>query len=180
MKKALLLGLTLLFVSGAVSAQQLALYADAERTTWCAENADVGAMVYVYLFVNPVAEGITCIELNTTHEGGMYMAFAPTYNPETVQPIMGGFPDSDLGGCFGGCQSDWIWFANVMLFNQSVEPCRIYIRPFQGPPVQEYPKVLTCGGDEIEAFPLTDFFINACGPISVEESSWGAIKSMYE
>ena len=116
MKKALLIGLALLFVSSAVSAQQLAMFTDVNRTSWCAEGVTVGSMVTVYLFANPGPEGMQCIELSTTHEGGAYMPFATNWAPNTLPPQMGSFPDANMAACFDGCYFDWVWACNAMLY----------------------------------------------------------------
>jgi len=190
MKKVLLLGIALLFVSSAVSAQQLALYIDAERSTWCSE-AEYG-YVWAYLF-GYLPEGFNCIELNTilmteptsgdpypSIEIDEFDALNISFNEDLAPPAMGSFPNSDLGVCFSACYTDWTWLVRCRLFIYVPFPMTMYIRPYQSPTVQPAPKLLTCQGVEVQAAALTNLYIHHCGPIGVEESSWGAIKSMYE
>lgn len=189
MKKVLLLGLALLFVSSAVSAQQLALYIDEGRTEWCALDAN-GEYVYVYLF-GYLAEGLQCVELSTISmvepvEGEPYpvsseiRAFAAEYPADIADPIMGTFPNEDFGACYNACYNDWVWLVKAEMNIRTALPVVMYIQPFQGTIPQPFPKILNCTGGEIQAFPLTNCYINGCGPVAVEESSWGAIKNMYE
>ncbi len=190
MKKVLLLGLALLFVSSAVNAQQLALYNDEGRTTFSVLDVAMGTMVRVYLFCAPPADGLTCIELGMLAEGGAFMPFQAVYNDDVSEPVLaGGFPTGDTGGCYNTChQEDWVWFAYCDMFIQSVDPIYLTITPFQGTIPQPWPKMLTCtGGGELgedpyetEAFVLNNFCINDICEVSVEESSWGAIKNLYE
>ena len=182
MKRILLLGLALLFVSSAISAQQIAMYTDETRASWCAVDIGPYMDVYIYLFVGPTQAGIKCIDINATHEGGAFRAFAPTWNEDDVNPgaTLGTFPDNDLATCFFACQYDWNWVCRGELMLLDIDPARFWLRPSQDP-LQPNMWVLTCEpSEEVELFALTDFYINSCGPISVEESSWGAIKSLYE
>ena len=188
MKKVLLRGLALLFVSSAVSAQQLGLYIDNTRTSWCSD----AMVVYAYLW-GYFPNGLQCVEVNTilmTEPVGEdpypsipemeFDALAPVFNADVADPVMGSFPNSDLGACYDACYSDWTWLVYVRMFIYTSDPMVMYIRPYQSPTVQDFPKILNCAGTEYEAFALTNLYINGCGPVGVEESSWGAIKNMYE
>jgi len=182
MKKVLLLGLALLFVSGAVSAQQFALYNDEDRTTSSVLDVTSGMFVRAYLFANPNADGVICIELSVAASGGAFMPFASVYHPDVAQPVLaGGFPTGDVGGCWNTCKYDWTYFVYCDLFVQSTDPIYLVIGGFQGPPVQPWSKILTCPpSEEIEGFVLINFCINDTCENAVEESTWGAIKNMYE
>lgn len=181
MKKALLLGAALMFIAGSASAQIIGMYTDDTHTSWCVESAAAqGNMVTVYIFGSPNADGMTCLEFSTTTEGGGYMAFTPTWADDIASPQMGSFPDNDLGACWQGCKDDWAWLLNATLFITSPEAMTISFGAFTGSP---YIKILTCLGDEIEAYAFSNFCINqpCCPPnTAVEESSWGAIKNLYE
>ena len=183
MKKVLLLGLALLFVSSAVSAQQFALYNDEARTTFSVLGVEMMDLVRVYLFCNPPADGLQCIELGMLVEGeGSFNPFQPVYHGDVAQPVLAaGFPTGDTGGCWNGCYSeDWVYFCYADLFMMNNLSVQLSIVPFQGPPVQAWPKMLTCPGAEVEAYVLNNFCINMECEVSVEESSWGAIKNLYE
>jgi len=180
MKKALLLGAALMFIAGSASAQFMGLYNDEARTSWYVEDAAaIGNMVTVYVFGGPTADGMKCMEFSTEVIGGAYMPFAPVWHPDIAEPQMGTFPGGNLGACWQSCYSDWTWIVSATLFIQSTDEMTITIGEYTGSP---YPKLLTCLDDEIEAYPMTNFCINyICDPINAtEESSWGAIKNLYE
>lgn len=147
-------------------------------------------MVYLFAYLD---EGFQCVETNTvlmtvpsvgdpypTIPEEEYDALAAIYNVDVASPIMGGFPNSDLGVCYNACYSDWYWVVRARIYVYITDPIVIQIRPFQGPPVQPFPLLLSCLGEELQAYALTNLYINSCGPVAVEESSWGAIKNMYE
>ena len=180
MKKALLLGAALMFIASASSAQLIGLYSDLDHTTWYADTPTAGTVVQVYVFGAPTAEGMSCLELSTELVGdASYFLLAATWHPDVVDPKMGSFPGGNLGACWGGCKDDWTWLISAGILMQSNDPLTIEVGIFTGSP---YPKMLTCDGTEIEAYPSTNFCINyVCDPINaVEESSWGAIKNLYE
>ena len=178
MKKVTLLVIALLFVSGSVSGQALSLYADADRTTWELSGLPQYSLVSMYLFVAPTEDGVKCVELNVSALCGAYMPFVPVYNPDVRDPIMGTIP-GDLACCLQSCHLDWVWICNVTILLQAT-PLNFWVQPFQGPPVQPFPKIVTCLDDEIEAYIWRPLIINGYCETAVEESSWGAIKSMYE
>jgi hypothetical protein len=185
MKRAMLLGFALLFLSGAASGQYLAVYADETRSAshvW----VEQGDYVNVYLFAFPTQEGVICIELNTfTQTWGdlTFRAFNPVYHEDAAQPVMGAFPNGDLVGCWNSCHYDWIWLCHTLLLVESSDGYGwLLIRPYQGPPVQPFAKILTCTGREIEAYQLCEFGFNCVSicEVAVEEKSWGAIKELYK
>lgn len=183
MKKLLLLGIVSMLIAPPVSAQlpaspYLALYEDAVRTDWCVLGP---GLVNMYLFVLPSTEGAICAELSTNVTGpgaGGLMWTAPTYHADIAGPVMGTIP-GEMGVCFLTCKTDWVYFYSVGILVSTAEAVRVEIGVFGTSP---YPKVLTCDlpAEELEGIVLTHFYINDCGPIAVEASSWGAIKSLYE
>lgn len=181
MKKLLLFGIALMLIAPPVSAQlpatpYLALYEDVVRSDWCVTGI---GFVNMYLFVLPNVDGAVCAELSISVTGagaGGLMWGVPTYHVDVVEPVMGSVP-GEMGVCFGDCKMDWIYFYNVGILVQTVEPARAEIGVFGTSP---YPKVLDCLGAEPEAIIFNHYYINDCGPVAVDESSWGAIKSLYE
>ncbi len=178
MKKIFWLGIMLIVLAAPASAQLPAnayfgLFTDEARTDWCFSGTGMQTMYFIVL---PSQEGLICSELSTALVGTGVMFFAPTYNPDTALPVMGGVP-GDLAHCFNSCYYDWVLICSVGLFIQDATPKTIEIGPFA---TQPYPNALDCIGEEGWAIAFTTFYINGCGPTAVEESSWGAIKSMYE
>ncbi len=182
MKKAIVFVLILLFSPVSISAQGIALYKDFERTATSVQDVEVGGIVTVFLFVQPTVLGVECIELNSYTTGdGLYVVDDYDAHPESYL-ITGGFPDSDLWGCWYDCHYDWTYFCCATLVLQSVEPFCINLRGFQGPPTQALPRGFDCGDDWFYYFPQCNFCVNQLSEceVAVEESSWGAIKSLYE
>jgi len=182
MKKAIIFVLILLFSSVSVSAQWIALYADYERSATSVQGVGVDDIVTVFLFVQPTALGIECIELNSfTYGDGVYAIDDIEYHPESYL-VTGGFPNSDLVGCWYDCHYDWTYYCAATLVLQSDVPFCINIRGIQGPPSQPVPRGLECMEDWFPYVPQCNFCVNQLSQceVAVGESSWGAIKSLYE
>ena len=180
MKKVTLLVLALLFVSCSVSAQWISLYKDYERSASSVQGVGVGEIVQVYLFVCPRPYGIRCIELNSYTTGdGVYVVDELEYYPEVAHPVTGGFPNSDLMGCWHDCHYDWVYLCVATLLVQSDDPFCINIRGYQG---QALPRVEECTDDWVDYIPWCHFCLNQFSncEVAVEESSWGVIKRLYE
>jgi len=178
MKKIFWLGMMLLVLVAPASAQlpesaYFGLFIDEARTDWCVSGIGMHTM---YLMVLPSQDGLICSELSTTLNGTGVSFLAPTWNPDTAEPVMGGFP-GDLGHCFQNCYYDWVMVGSVRMYVEDTDPKSIEIGPFA---TQPFPNALDCLGVEKWAIPFSTFYINGCGPLPVEESSWGAIKSLYE
>jgi len=178
MKKIFWLGITLMVLVAPASAQLPAnayfgLFIDEARTDWCVSGA---GMYTMYIIVLPSVDGLICSELSTALVGTGVMFVVPTWHPDSAQPVMGAVP-GDLAHCFVNCHYDWVYVCSVGILVQTADPVSIEIGPYA---TQPYPTALDCGGGEGEAIIFTKFYVNGCGPVGVEESTWGAIKNMYE
>jgi hypothetical protein len=180
MKKALLLGVALLLIASVVSAQLppqgfIGLYVDDAHTTWCIEGTGSFTM---YCFVLPTVDGMKCIEIKTVLSSANIAVFSPVYNADVAQPVMGGVP-GDLAACFNSCWGEWVQAFSATLFIMAATPESVTMEPFTGSP---YLKILDCTGLETEALPLTYVYTNyaECPGNANQESTWGAIKNMYE
>lgn len=177
MKKALLLGVALMFVASSVSAQYMGLYLDLDHSV----NFELDAgMVTVYLFAYR-ADGMKCVELSTTASNDNAFFGATTYHPDAMAAGGGNLPNDDILKCWASCKFDWTWMCYAQLMMTSSEPMIISIGRHSASDL--YPKLADCTlpyAVEYEAFPLTNVCLNLeCGD-AVEESSWGAIKNLYE
>lgn len=183
MKKALLLGAALMFIASGASAQLIGLFTDVERTEWNATSS--GGIVTVYVFALPTPAGMTCLELSTEASNDNFMAFATTWHADIVEPKLGNIPNENLVACWASCKDDWTMFCSAGLFMQSAEELIITVAPYKNP-TQPFPKMLTCAlpADELEAYAYSMVCINTAEPCpletAVEESTWGAIKNLYE
>lgn len=181
MKRILLVMVMVVLVATTVSAQlppqgYYGLFFDTNRTTWCYTGA---GMVTFYLFCLPPESGLDCVELKLTPPSG-YFIFNEVYHVDVMQPVMGNLP-SGLAACFGNCWYEWIQVASATIAIADLNPNEVIIEPFPGSP---YPKILDClvPANETEAIPWTHLYTNyaECPGYAVRESTWGAIKNMYE
>lgn len=180
MKKALLLGVALLLIASVVSAQlppqgYIGLYADDNHSSWCINATGSQTM---YCFVLPPEAGMKCIEISTVLSSANIAVFSPIYNDDVAQPVMGGVP-GDLAACFNSCWGEWVMAFSATLFIMAPTPESVVLEAFTGSP---YLKILDCAGLEVEALPMTYLYTNTdpCPGTANQESTWGAIKNMYE
>lgn len=182
MKKGLLLGVALLLIASVVSAQlppqgYFGLFLDEERMSWCIEGTET---TMFYFFALPPAEGLKCVELKLVIPAGFFI-FAETYHADVKTPVMGTLPGG-VAACFNICQMEgWVQVCSAMLMIGSDVPTEIPIVAMEGSP---YPKILNCSDPavEVEALPYNYLYTNTfpCPGIANSESTWGAIKNMYE
>jgi hypothetical protein len=158
---ALLVGMLLASVVPLESqAQDIGLYFDEVRSSWCVEEGT--GMYEVWIWARPGENGLDCFEFSMTSEQypGNFMAFAPSYNAALEQPILGGLFYDVFGGCFEECQSDWVWIARNNIFVTSTDPIYITIGPgnYSGNPE---PFFTNCSGYEETANVLSYLIINS-------------------
>ena len=182
MKRILLVMVMVVLVSTAVSAQlppqgYFGLFVDDTRANWCITGT--GSFT-IYLFVLPNVDGMKCIELKTVVSSANIAVFSAVYNPDVAQPIMGGVP-GDLAACFGNCYYDWVQVFSATLFLMAPTAESVTMEPFTGSP---YMKTLDCltPANELETIAWTYVYTNyaECPPYANQESTWGAIKNMYQ
>ena len=188
MKKILLSGIMLMVLAAPVSAQApansyIGLFSNEARTEWCISGT---GMITMYLIVLPAADGLKCLDMSTTENDptAAVRFFTPVWHDDVKDAMLGSFPDNFLSLCLWYCHNDWITLAAVDGYiYRDTDPVSIEIGPNWNVPVPlPYPVYGNCEDPmvENEAIPFTTFYINdECGPIAVEESSWGAIKNLY-
>lgn len=182
MKKGLLLGIALLVIASAVSAQAppqgyFGLFYDEGGTTWCFTGA---GMTTIYFLALPPADGLKCVELQVIIPAGFYL-FGEVFNPDVKTPVMGTLA-TGMAACFNTCQQgEWTLVCSATFMVADMLPQTIVIEEMEGSP---YPKILDCldPANELEAYPYTYLYTNTdpCPGIANKESTWGAIKNMYE
>jgi hypothetical protein len=181
MKRILLVMVMVVLVSTAVSAQlppqgYFGLFFDEGRTNWC--HTGSGTVAF-YFFALPPADGLKCVELMLPLPAGFFI-FGEIYHPNVKTPVMGSLP-SGVAACFNDCTFEWVQVCSAMLMIPNTDPAEIPIDKFPGSP---YPKILDCQlpALEVEAIPWTHLYTNymGCPGYANQESTWGAIKNMYE
>lgn len=182
MKRILLVMVMVLLVSTAVSAQlppqgYFGLFFDAGRATWC--YTGVG-MIPVYFFALPSVDGLKCVELMTPVPDVTWFLFGEAFDPGVKMPVIGTLA-TGLVACFTDCQYDWVQVCSANLMIPNMDPAEIPIVEYAGSP---WPKILDCldPANEVEAIVWTHLYTNyaECPPYASRESTWGAIKNMYE
>ena len=184
MKRILLVMVIVLLVSTAVSAQlppqgYIGLFADTGRNTWCIN--DTGQFPF-YCFVLPPEGGMDSIEMSTVLSSANLAVFGLVYHPDIIL-TMGSFP-GDLVATFGNCQNAWTQLFSATVFIMGVDPESVTLGAHS---LGDYPLILTCFvppdlGVETEAIIWTHLYTNyvVCPDYANQESTWGAIKNMYE
>ena len=194
MKKALLLGAALLFISSIAFAQQLpplgyiGLYADARetplpdevaRTDWCISIA--GAQFTMWVWALPGENGLKCAEFAVSYpEAGI---FPGTEELNPAQSVAQGSLANGLSICFSDCQYDWQWIGYQPIFVMVATPLifEIVEHPTTYPvPIYQFANCLENYPKE-PCILFTNLYVNGeCGPIATEESNWGAIKGLFK
>lgn len=181
MKKALLLGLAILLISGAANAQgYIGLYADDAHTTQCVNGLMVPLTFWIWCL--PGADGQICAE---------FMIGMPANTiPSTVTPnaplisVTLGDLDSGVSVCYVGCQDDWNWcFQRTFYVTDGMQT----VIEILGHPDTGLVQFANClDGYPLEpatAYPLMllNVLPDDCPEIvGTEETSWGAIKSLFK
>lgn len=180
----ILLGFILCAGPGPSAGNELALYADQEMTTWCADGTPP-YLIDMWLYLN-VGEG-----------GAMGFRFDLEIPPNVEVlsidvnryegPIMCLPPDCDQGiaGVFGPCYTlprfplVWIVRATLHVLDQTPSAVRIVDNPVSGDIA-----VQRCDLAYERPPVLSDLLVNVpasspgCGVIGVEHATWGAIKTL--
>ena len=179
MKKGLLLGVALLLIANVASAQlpptgYLGLFADAERTVWC-----VGPGSYtIYCYALPTPDGLDSVEFASSLTANV-IVYMPELNDDIILS-MGGFP-GELVATFGTCWMEWTIVATATMMVTDGELGGVTLGAYTG---SDFMKMVGCDGMEEEMLEYTHIYANDvdCPPeiVASRESTWGAIKNMYE
>jgi len=163
---------------------ELAIYADREMTTWCADGTPPYLIdMWVYLIVGEGGAMGFSFDLEIPFNVEVLSIDVNRYE----EPILCLPPDCDQGiaGVFGPCYTlprfplVWVLQATLNVLDPSPSVVRIVDNPVSGDiNVQrcdlafERPPILT---DLLVNYPAS---APECGVVAVEESTWGAIKAL--
>ena len=186
MKKALLLAFAVLLISGAANAQlppegYIGLYADGARLTQCASGVGMYP-VEMWVWCWPSVRGAICAEFRIVYPGNLIQSTV-TWNDDIISVALGDFP-SGLSVCYIDCMMDWHWIGHQALYATSADQTVIEVGPH--PDVAVYQFANCEDGYPTEpciAYP--SLLVNVeevdCPEIvGTEETSWGAIKSLFK
>ena len=183
MKKALLLGLAILLISGAATAQggYIGLYADEGRTTQCVSGEGFYS-VSMWVWCLPGEKGQICAEFLVTYPLNTIQSTV-TWNDPLISVTLGDLP-SGLSVCYQECQWDWNWPCYQLVY--VTDPTQTVIEIGPHPDVAVYQFANCDPGYPVEpctAYPsmLLNVLPEDCPEIvGTEETSWGAIKSLFK
>ncbi len=174
-----LLVLIALLISAAGTAQlppkaYYALYFDTERSVWCFDGT---GMTTFYLYALPSEGGLSCVELMVPPPSG-FSIFNEIFHANIQQPVTGSLP-TGLIACFGTCQYNWILVSSAVLVIPDENPTEIALAAYPG---SVYLEAMDCSDIKSEAIAFTSLYTNyaVCPGLETEQSTWGAIKSLYE
>lgn len=184
MKKAILLTAALLLVAGAVNAQYIGLYADAGHSTWCASGVGFYP-VEMWIWCLPGSQGEICAEFMVEYPVNTIQSTV-TWNEPIISVSLGDL-GSGLSVCLVACEWTWNWPGHQLIYVTDPTPgyCEIVKHP---DPAVEAVQFANCepGYPTEPATVITNLYLNygpedsECMGTAVEETSWGAIKSLYK
>jgi hypothetical protein len=151
-------------------------FLDDTHSTWCVTDVPPYS-VGLWVWAKPGISGL----LGATFDiewSGVVLDGDIVYHPNIrISPTKCKPPCPDFSKGYLDCQSDWVWLFHQTILITSSDPVIIDIHPF----FAEYEHVVSYNCDDIPepAVVLSNVFINTCGPLPVESTTWGAIKSLY-
>jgi hypothetical protein len=160
----------------------IGLFADGDHTIWCVQGEGFYP-VEVWVWCLPGQNGMICAEFDLEYPSNI-IASTVTANP-IIPPIVVPPPEGGYSLCFSSCQWDWIWIFHQALYVTDSSQSNVEIVPCPCSGAYQFANCLD--GFPTEAcIKYTNLFINynylsdpECTVTSVEEASWGAIKSLY-
>ncbi len=181
MKKAVFLAALLTLAAGAAQgASYIGLYADPAHLVCQMRTLQyVPFDCYVFM-INSDGTGIKGAEYKVVFPSGYIIAFTVA-NPDITVILRDPFCGTIL--TFETCWMDWVWSHKFTCISL-IEPAPAVIT-VEGNPDDYYLLQIVSCEPGLPAYPLTilnPLFLNSFGSgceIAVEESSWGAIKSLF-
>ena len=157
------------------------LFLDEDKTSWCVENLAVNDQFTVWVFI--IADHMEVIGAdfgyveppNVLRIGSSTTIEATCHHTAALDDC-----DIDYGSIsFSECKTGMFWVYQVTYLLTSLSASRIEIIPS----VDAGGLFLTTCGDgypQRDATILNHIYLNDCGPIATEATTWGVIKNMYD
>ncbi len=160
----------------------IGLFADEARTSWCLESTDIPFQFNVWVFCLPSDNGLRGAEFSISD-------FAPTYFLTGRAP--GPYVSLSMGDIFDGisyslylCRTDWVLLDVYSIMATGPGQTAIWLMDHAETGRIGVANCLP--GYPVEAaYTYTSIFVNyppgspECAGTATEETSWGAIKEMY-
>jgi len=186
MKKALLLAFAILLISGAVNAQlppdgYIGLYADEAHSTQCVNGTGFYPFT-LWIWCWPSVRGQICAEFLVQYPANVITSTV-TPNDAIISVTLGDLANG-MSVCYVGCELDWNWPFQQAMY--CTDPTQTMITIGAHPDVGVYQFANCDSGYPTEpciAYPslLLNVLPDDCPEIvGTEETSWGAIKSLFK
>lgn len=195
MKKVLLVAVAILFVATVANAElpaqgYIGLFVGPATNspvqtapqlpwTWCV-NYVSGSYVQTYMWVwcLPSVNGMKAAEFMLLNGDPDNITVMTTVQNTGITVALGD-PWTGIAVTYGTCQTAWCWTHYFRLRNYSPDlPGMISVA--ENPTSNKFQFASCATGYPKEAIKrLTNFYFNSCEAIAVQESSWGAIKSLF-
>jgi len=186
MKKGLLFGLALLFLSSVAFAQlppvgYIGLYVDGEHSSSCAMGVGFYP-VELWIWHLPSDLGMICSEFMIVYPLNVIQSTVTT-NP--LVSVTLGTLDAGMSVCLVNCAWDWTWSFHQALWVTNPEPTEITVAKHPDEMIQCIQNANCEPGYPTECIVvLTKVLLNTeCppeNPVGTEEASWGAIKDQLK
>jgi hypothetical protein len=180
MKKAIFLAAAVLFVASSVSAVgYIGIYADAAHSINSVCPAP-GGIFTAWIWCLPSVNGLQAAEFAVGTGGAAYI-IGQTKNP-AITVELGSFATGiSIAFGEGTCNRDWVWVYQMTCLYASVPQSKIEIIPHPMTlPAPAYQFASCLPGYPIEPCTnLTPLYLCGPGPVGVQETNWGAIKSLF-
>ena len=176
MKKALLLGLALLLVSGVANAQYIGLYVD-EHSTCHVYNPGGFFPATFWIWSLPGPNGQTCAEFMIVYPLNIITSTV-TANDPIISVTLGDL-GTGMSVCFIDCQYDWNWSFQQLIYLTDTAPSHVELVGHPDTGLYQFANCLP--GFPLEACTLLNHLaLNTDCIVATEDASWGAIKGMFE
>jgi hypothetical protein len=161
----------------------IGLFADEEHSNWCV-SGEVIFEVEMWVWLRPSERGMICVDFLISYPTNVVQSrMILNINRCSILPVVEcGYGYGAI--CYFECKRDWVWIARQTLYVERPNETIVEIIPrYEGGVI----KVLSCDeGHPVEpVIKLTNLYINydpegpECLGTSTNNSSWGAIKSLY-
>jgi len=180
MKKVLMIAMALMFVAGSLSGATYVGMFSSQTSNTAADVSVTAAMsgfYYIYFWVDPETnfKGLECGLVSSGVPSDMKLSVTYIIPAIAAKEDPFGVDGWSMALTGTGCITDVTCFASIWVMNMSPLAHTITMGPS---PLTGYLKFIDCDMNELPVSVNTIFGVNTDGT-PTEESSWGAVKSMY-
>lgn len=172
----------LILLTAPAHSQELRLWADEDRTRCEVIISEPYTAFDVFVFLEPGVYGAFAVEYKLSVPPGHFSP-AQTPNPVVSAATIGAWCGSPgISAPFTSCQTERFWVCKMAMMSPDIEPGIYFLHPKED---TQFIGVAICPDPRpmVDAWVYGCFGYNDsciyCGFNSNEETSWGAVKSIY-